>query len=103
MVSPFQMALDTVFAAFGVDAVLIPKSGDPESTIRVVTKAADEVVDFGDTRILTDTLLMEVRRSEATPVNGDLIQLGDQTYKVQGPPQILDTDQLVWTLDMRKA
>lgn len=103
MTSPSQMAVDIVFATFGMDAILSPKSGDPDVAIRVVTKAAHEVMDFGDTRILTDTMLMEVRRSEASPVSGDIIRLADQDYQVQGPPQILDTDRLVWTLDMRKA
>ncbi len=98
-----QMAVDTVFATFGVDAILSPHSGAPDVVIRVVTKAAHDVLDYGDARILTDTMLMEVRRTEASPVSGDIIRLGDQDYKVQGPPQILDTDQLVWTLDMRKS
>lgn len=103
MTTPAQMAVDVVFATFGKDAVLSPQAGGPDIAIRVVTKATHDVLDFGDTRILTDTMLMEVRRSEATPVNGDLIHLDGQDYKVQGPPQILDTDRLVWTLDVRKA
>lgn len=98
-----QMAVDTVFDTFGIDAILSPKSGAPDVAIRVVTKAAHDVMDFGDTRILTDTMIMEVRRSEASPVTGDIIALAGQDYQVQGPPQIQDTDLLVWTLDMRKA
>lgn len=103
MTSYAQMAVNVIFATFGVDAVLSPQSGAPDVAIRVVTKATHDVLDFGDTRILTDTMLMEVRRSETSPVGGDIITLDGQDYKVQGPPQILDTDRLVWTLDMRKA
>lgn len=98
-----QTAVDAVFGEFGVDATYLPQSGDPPTTIRVVTKASNEIIDFGDSRILADTLLMEVRRNEVNPAQDDLINLNGQDYLIQAPPQILDTDQLVWTLDMRKA
>lgn len=97
-----QTAIDAVFQTFGVDAVLTPIAGLPQ-TIRVLPKADNEVIDFGDSRILSDTLVLEVRCSEATPLKGDLVNFRGVDYLIQSKPQRQDADQLVWVLDMRKA
>ena len=98
---PFSAAVDTVFARFGVDAIYTPDGGGAV-TVRVIVKRPDEIVGFGDTRILTETALFEVRASEvATPQSGDRLTVDGTDYVIQGEPERRDPDRLIWTLDVR--
>ena len=98
---PFSAAIDAVFARFGVDAVYTPDGGGAVC-VRVITRRPDEIVGFGDTRILTETALFEVRASEvATPQSGDRLTVDGTDYVIQGEPERRDPDRLVWTLDVR--
>ncbi|HIJ93095.1 MAG: hypothetical protein QF511_08245 [Rhodospirillales bacterium] len=98
---PFSAAVDTVFACFGVDAVYTPDGGGAVY-VRVIVRCPDEIVGFGDTRILTETALFEVRASEvATPQSGDRLTVDGTDYVIQGEPERRDPDRLVWTLDVR--
>ena len=98
-----EIAVESVFAAFGIDAEYVPQSG-PSVNVRVVSKHKDEVVGFDMTRIHTTTRIFELRRYEnITPLDGDTLIVNGDSYLIQGEPQILDTDRLVWTLDTRPA
>ena len=100
---PFSAAIDAVFVRFGVDAVYTPDGGGAVS-IRVIARRPDEIVGFGDTRVLTETALFEVRASEvATPQPGDRLTVAGAEYVIQGEPERRDPDRLVWTLDVRPA
>ena len=100
---PFSAAVDTVFARFGVDAIYTPDGGGAV-TVRVIVKRPDEIVGFGDTRVLTETALFEVRASEvAEPRPGDRLTVDGADYVIQGEPERRDPDRLVWTLDVRPA
>jgi hypothetical protein len=97
----FQGAVDTTFAAFGIDAVYAPAGGEPVS-VRVIARRPDTIVSFGETRIHTETVTFEVRASEvAEPRPGDQLTVGAETFIVQGEPERRDPDRLVWTLDVR--
>jgi hypothetical protein len=48
----FQGAVDATFAAFGIDAVYTPASGDPVA-VRVIARRPDTIVGFGETRMWT--------------------------------------------------
>lgn len=99
--TPFSAAVDAVFARFGVDAVYTPDGGGA-ANVRVITKRADEIVGFGDTRIHAETALFEVRASEvAGPRPGDRLTVDGSDYVIQGEPERRDPDRLVWTLDAR--
>ena len=101
--TPFSAAVDTVFARFGVDAIYMPDGGGAV-TVRVIVKRPDEIVGFGDTRVLTETALFEVRASEvAEPRPGDRLTVDGTDYVIQGEPERRDPDRLVWTLDVRPA
>lgn len=103
MSGPGNIAVDSVFATFGINAVYVPQSG-PSVDVRVVSKHRDETIAFDMTRIHATTRVFELRRSEpVTPQAGDTLVIGDDSYIIQGEPQILDTDRLVWTLDTRPA
>ncbi len=99
----FSAAVDTVFARFGVDAVYTPDGGGAVN-VRVIARRPDEIVGFGDTRVLTETALFEVRSSEvATPQPGDRLTVDGADYVIQGEPERRDPDRLVWSLDVRPA
>ena len=98
---PFSAAIDAVFVRFGVDAVYTPGGGGAVN-VRVIVKRPDEIVGFGDTRVLTETALFEVRASDvATPQPGDRLTVDGTDYVIQGEPERRDPGRLVWTLDMR--
>jgi hypothetical protein len=66
----FQGAVDTTFAAFGIDALYTPAGGEPVS-VRVIARRPDTIVGFGETRIHAETATSEVRASEiASPAPG---------------------------------
>ena len=99
--TPFSAAVDAVFARFGVDAVYTPDGGGA-ANVRVIARRADEIVGFGDTRVLTETALFEVRASDvAGPRPGDRLTVDGTDYVIQGEPERRDPDRLVWTLDTR--
>lgn len=99
----FSAVVDTVFAQFGVDAVYTPNGGGAVN-VRVIARRPDEIVGFGDTRVLTETALFEVRTFEiAQPQPGDRLTVDGADYVIQGEPERRDPDRLVWTLDVRPA
>jgi len=63
----FAGAVDATFAAFGIDAVYTPASGEPVS-VRVVARRTDTIVGFGETRIHAETATFELRASEVIPI-----------------------------------
>ena len=99
----FSAAVDVVFARFGVDALYTPDGGGGV-IVRVIARRPDEIVGFGETRVLTETALFEVRASDvAAPQPGDRLTVDGADYVVQGEPERRDPDRLVWTLDTRPA
>lgn len=73
--------------------------------IRVIARRGDRIRGFGETRVISETALFEVRVSEiAAPAAGDTIEIPgaspgtDDAYVVQGAP-IRDPERLVWTVE----
>jgi hypothetical protein len=97
----FPGAVDTTFAAFGIDAVYAPAGGEP-APVRVIARRPDTIVGFGETRIHTEGATFEVRAREvANPHPGDQLTVGGDNFVVQGEPERRDPDRLVWNLDTR--
>ena len=96
-------AIDALFADPNIarDATYRAQgTGEPQS-VRIVTKRPDEVLDFGDSRVVTATTVAEVRVSElASPQAGDTLEIGGETFTIQGTPR-RDTERLIWSLDLR--
>jgi len=100
----FASAMDVLFTDpnIGRDAVYTPEGGIP-FPVRVIARRGDLVSEFGDRRVASATVVLDLRVSEvADPRAGDRIELAGEILVVQGTPQ-RDAERLVWTLDTRPA
>jgi len=98
------MALDALFADGNIasEAVYTPDGGVPV-LIRVVTRRADDVSNFGDARIWSETTRIDLRVAEVpNPRPGDRIEVDDEAFLIQGEP-VRDRERLVWTVDLGPA
>ncbi len=101
----FAAATDALFSDPNLagDAVYRADGADPGIPVRVIVRRPDRIGDFGDTRILAETTVFDVRASDIdAPTAGDTIAVDDSTYVIQGEP-IRDAERLVWTIEARRA
>ena len=101
----FTAAIDALFADpnLALDAVFRAGGADPGVPVRVIVRRPDRVGEFGETRIVAETLLIDVRVCElADPAEGDTIEVDSMVYVVQGEP-MRDAERLVWTIEARPA
>ncbi len=99
----FATAIDALFADpnLGLDAVYRAGGTDPGVPVRVILRRPDRIGTFGETRLATETLVIDVRVSDiAAPADGDTIELDGAVYVIQGEP-IRDAERLVWTIEAR--
>jgi hypothetical protein len=84
----FTAAVDVLFADPNLSEAAIWRPGGVGGTaVRVVRRRPDVVVDFGASRALVPTVVIDVRRSEAPTIDeGDLIVIGADTFRVVAPP-----------------
>ncbi len=83
-----KAALDAIFSDpnIGEEAVWRP-GGIGATPVRVVRKQPSGIAEFGSSRAIMPAILIEVRRSEAPDIaEGDLIQIGLQTFRLIAPP-----------------
>jgi hypothetical protein len=101
----FAAAMDRIFAnpSMAVVALWISGTTSEERTIRVIRRAPDRITEFGAARLMSDTMVLDVRVSDlADPRPGDLIVIGTDSFTIQGEP-VRDSDRLIWTLDLRPS
>ena len=101
----FATAMTAIFADrnMAVDALWLSGGVGPGVAVRVIRKSPDEITPFGAGRILSETTLLDARVADMpTPALGDLINIGLESFIIQGAPK-LDRERLIWTLDMRPA
>ena len=101
----FAAAIDALFSDpnLAIDAVYHAGGADPGVSVRVIVRQPDRVGEFGETRIVAETVMIDVRVSEvATPLDGDSIEGEGAVYVTQGEP-IGDAERLVWTIEARPA
>ena len=100
----FESALEVLFADpnLGRDVVYIADGGAPV-LVRVVTRRADAVTDFGDARLWSETTRVDLRVAEVpAPRPGDRIEIDGDAVFIQGEPG-RDRERLVRTVDLRPA
>ncbi|MCC5976183.1 MAG: hypothetical protein JJT81_19325 [Rubellimicrobium sp.] len=100
--SAVAAALDVIFADGNIarDALYIAEGGAPQ-LIRVVMRRADDVTDFGNARLWSETTRVDLRVAEIPePRPGDRIEIDGEAFVIQGEP-VRDRERLVWTVDLR--
>jgi hypothetical protein len=100
----FTAAVDALFADpnLGRDATYEPADGDP-ILVRVISRRADAISEFGAARLWSQTTRFDLRVSEvANPRPGDRLILDGEAFVIQGEP-VRDRERLVWTLEVRPA
>ena len=100
----FAAILDALFADpnIGREAVYTSEGGAPV-LVRVVSRQADAITDFGDARLWSETIRIDLRVADvANPRPGDRLEIDGDAFLIQGEP-VRDRDRLVWTVDLRPA
>jgi len=88
-----ELTLDATWAAGGVGAPI---------PVRVIRKRPDRIVNFGGSRALLPTTLIDVRAAEiANPSEGDLVTIEGVPFQILAAPA-LDSAGLVWTCEAAK-
>ncbi|NCM96873.1 MAG: hypothetical protein AUK60_03170 [Rhodobacteraceae bacterium CG2_30_10_405] len=104
MTSVFASAMDALFADpnIGVEAIYTSDGGAPV-LVRAVVRRPDEVTNFGDARLWSETTRIDLRVAEVpSPRPGDRIEIDGDAFLIQGEP-VRDRERLVWTVDLRPA
>ncbi len=99
----FTAAIDALFADpnLGLDAMYRAGGADPGIPVRVILRRPDRVGEFGETRVVAETLLIDVRvQDAAAPADGDTIEVDGTVYVIQGQPR-RDDGRLIWSCEAR--
>lgn len=101
----FAAAIDALFSDphLALDAVYRAGGANPGIPVRIIVRRPDRAGEFGETRLVAETLMIDVRVSDiATPAADDTFEVDATVYVVQGEP-IRDAERLVWTIEARLA
>jgi hypothetical protein len=101
----FAAAIDVLFADpnLAMDAVYRAGGADPSIPVPVIVRRPDRMREFGETRIVAETTVFDVRVSDiAAPAEGDTIKADGTVYIIQGEPT-RDAERLIWTIEARPA
>jgi len=100
----FSAIVDALFSDpnIGREAVYIADGGAPV-LVRVVSRQADAITDFGDARLWSETTRIDLRLADVSnPRPGDRLEIDGDAFLIQGEP-VRDRERLVWTVDLRPA
>ena len=99
----FTAAIDALFADPNLATGVVYRAGgaDPGVSVRAILRRPDRIGEFGETRIVAETVMIDVRVDDvAAPAEGDTIEVNGTVYVIQGEP-IRDAEQLIWTVEAR--
>jgi len=102
--SAFAAAVGALFTDpnIGRDAVYIADGGAPVQ-VRLIARRADDVTEFGDARLWSETTRIDLQVAEVpNPRPGDRIEIDGDAFLIQGEP-VRDRERLVLTVDLRPA
>lgn len=97
----FTAAVDALFADPNIacDARWRPGGVGAGTVVRIISKRPDQAANFGDSRVMLPTMLIDVRRSQiAAPASGDTVEIDAETFEVIATP-VIDSLRLVWTCE----
>lgn len=100
----FAAVVDALFADrnIGREAVYTSEGGAPV-LVRVVSRQADAISDFGDARLWLETTRVDLLVAEVPALRpGDRLEMAGDAFLIQGEP-VRDRERLVWTVDLRPA
>ena len=100
----FAAIVDALFSDpnIGREAVYTSDGGAPV-LVRVVSRQADAITDFGYARLWSETTRIDLRMDDvASPRPGDRLEIDGDAFLIQGEP-VRDRERLVWTVDLRPA
>jgi len=100
----FAAIVDALFSDpnIGREAVYT-SDGGAAVLIRVVSRQADAITDFGDARLWSETTRIDLRVADVVnPRPGDRVEIDGDAFLIQGEP-VRDRERLVWTVDLRPA
>jgi hypothetical protein len=98
----FAAAVDALFADPNIaeDAIWKPGGTEPGIPVRIIRKTPDRLAEFGDSRAVLATILIDVRVAEvASPASGDVVAIGPDLFEIIGTPT-RDAFVLVWTCEV---
>lgn len=100
----FAAATDAIFADPNVSEMATWRPGGIGGVaVRVIRRRPDAVIEFGGSRGLLPTMLIDVRKSDiAEPDEGDTVLIGGETFRILAPPNI-DALGLVFTCESAKV
>ena len=97
----FTAAIDALFADPNIARDALWRSGGEGAgiVVRIITKRPDQAANFGDSRVMLPTMLIDVRRSQvAAPASGDTVEMDSETFEIIATP-VIDSLRLVWTCE----
>lgn len=98
----FEAALKALFADPTLSTpALYQQSGiGGERAVRVMRRNPDRMVEFGAARLVSDSVVLDVRVSDCPELAaGDRFEIAGEIFTVQGAPR-RDRERLVWTVEL---
>lgn len=98
----FTAALDVLFSDPNLSTpALYQQAGiGVEQALRVMRRSPDRMVEFGAARLVSDSVVLDVRISDCPELAaGDRLEIAGEIFVVQGTPQ-RDRERLVWTAEL---
>lgn len=86
-----------------VDALYRPGGIGVGVPVRVIRAAPDRLAQFGESRIVTDTVSLDIAVADAPDLaESDTVEIKGTLYAIRGAP-IRDADRLVWSVEARET
>lgn len=100
--SVFSAAIRAIFRDpnMAADAVYRESGASAPQTVRVICRTPDEVANFGNSRIITETLQIDVMVADLPAVAAnDTFTIDGMVWTVSGQPR-RDRDRLIWRIEL---
>jgi hypothetical protein len=98
----FAAALGVLFddSNLSIPALYQQSGVGTEREIRVMRRNPDRMVEFGAARLVSDSVVLDVRISDCPELAaGDRFEIAGEVFTVQGAPQ-RDRERLIWTVEL---